>query len=135
MEPVIAIAAATAGWFVLAGASFFNPVVDPIYRSEEGHPAVRSLPQGPATIGKILTAVIIQCVIWAGIYALVRPALSDELWTRGLQFAGIIVGMKIIPRDVDRVLLTTYPTKRMVIEFVVGILCAVPVGVAFAALM
>ena len=135
MSIAIAIGAATGLWFVTAAASFFNPIVDRIYRSEEQHPAVRQLPQSPVTIGKILLAVVVQCVAWAWVYVTVAPGLGEGLVTKGLTFGAILCATKILPRDVDRVLLTTYPPKRLTIELVVGILCAFVVGLTFAWLL
>ena len=128
----LAVGTATVAWFVAAAILFFNKPVDAIYRGEERHPAVRSLPQSPGTIGKIIAAVAVQCVLWAGVFALIAPALPEGFLGRMLAFGGIIVAVKIIPRDVDRLLLTTYPPKRMTIEFIVGIVCAFVVGAAFA---
>ncbi len=131
----IAIGAATGFWFVAAAISFFNPVVDGIYRSEEDHPAVRQLPQGPRTIGKILLAVLVQCIAWAWVFVTVKPALPGSLVGQALVFSGILCATKIMPRDVDRVLLTTYPPKRLIIEIVVGVLCAFVVGFTYAWLL
>ena len=135
MSYIAAIGAASAAWFVTAGAAFFNPIVDKIYRSEEGHPAVRTLPQNPATIGKILLAVAAQVVLWAAVYHWVKDALPASIAMRGATFGGVICLVKIVPRDIDRVLLTTYPPKRLTIEFIVGVLCAFVVGLLFAYLI
>ena len=130
-----AVGAATVAWFVTAGALFFNRPVDALYRSEEEHPAVRALPQGPKTIGRILAAVAVQCLLWAAVYDLVAPALKGGTVSDALTFGLIIVALKIVPRDVDRLLLTTYPKRRMLIEFVIGIVCAFVVGAVFAVLL
>ncbi|MCA9693464.1 MAG: hypothetical protein R3A51_04775 [Nannocystaceae bacterium] len=132
MHITLAIGAATLAWFVIAAILFFNPIVDKLYRSQEGDPAVRALPQGPQTIARILTAVLIQCAAWAYIYTLVAPALPGGPLAKGLLFALIITLVKVLPRDIDRLLLTTYPTLRMSIEFVIGIVCAAVVGLVFA---
>lgn len=129
---LLAIAAATVFWFIAAAVLFFNPIVDKIYRSEESHPAVKVLPQSPATIGKILGAVIVQCVLWAGVYVVVEPALGESFLSQTALFGTLISVVKIIPRDIDRVLLTTYPSKRMTIEVVVGLVCAYLVAGAFS---
>ncbi len=132
MDYLIAIGIATGAWFVAAAILFFNPPVDKLYGSEEGHPAVKVLPKGGATIGKILLAVVVQCALWALVYHWVKDALPEDTISAGLIFGGIISLVKIIPRDIDRILLTTYPSKRMAIEFVVGIICAFVVGFVFA---
>lgn len=135
MNFAIAVGAATGFWFVAAAISFFNPLVDKYYRSEESHPAVKQLPQGPSTIGKILLAVVVQCIAWAWVYVTVAPALGEGVVRRGLLFGAILCATKIMPRDVDRVLLTTYPPRRLTVEVVVGILCAFIVGLTYAWLL
>jgi len=128
----LAIGAASVGWFIAAAALFFNKPVDVLYRGQESHPAVRTLPNTPGTIAKILGAVAAQCVLWALVYGQIAPSLGDDWLTRGLGFAAIIFAVKLVPRDIDRLLLTTYPLRRMGIEFVIGTICALVVGVAFA---
>jgi hypothetical protein len=132
MSFLLAVVLATVAWFIAAAILFFNPIVDKIYNKEEGHPAVRSLPKAPKTIGMILTAVVIQSALWAGVYTLVESALPGSTVVKGLVFGGVLTVTKIIPRDVDRLLLTTYPGVRMTIEFVIGIICALIVGLVFA---
>ena len=128
---VLAVVIATIVWFVVAAILFFNPVVDKIYRTEERHAAVRALPQSAKTIGMILIAIVIQSALWAYVYTMVSPAFSGGKLTKGLLFGFILVLTKIIPRDTDRILLTTYPKKRMTIEFIVGIVCSLVVGIVF----
>jgi len=132
---IIAILAAAVAWFVAAAVLFFNPLTDKVYRSEEKHPAVRSLPQSPKTIGKIFIAVLIQSALWAFVYELVVSSLPGDKLAKGLIFGGVLVLTKIIPRDIDRMLLTTYPKKRMTIEFAVGIICSFVVGIVFGYLV
>lgn len=135
MDFFIAVAAATVAWFIAAGVLFFNPPVANVYGSEEDHPSVKVLPQVPGTMVKILGAVLAQCVLWAGVYVMIKPGLGEDPIMAGLLFSGIIVAVKIIPRDIDRVLLTTYPPKRLTIEFVIGTICAFVVGFIFAYLL
>ncbi len=133
MEDVItSIGLGTVAWFLAAGVLFFNPVVDRLYRTQESHPAVRALPQTPKTIGMIIAAVFVQTLLWAGVYLLIEPALGEGLWTKAMTFAGILIAIKIIPRDIDRVLLTTYPKLRLWIELVIGCICALVTGLVFA---
>ncbi len=132
MNPIIAVLIASVAWFLLAALLFFNPIVDRIYRRQESHVAVRELPQDGGTIARILSAVVLQCALWAWVYLTIADALPGEAMAKGLTFAAIITAVKVIPRDVDRLLLTIYPTLRMAIEFVIGIACAVVVGLAFA---
>lgn len=130
MIPGILIA--TVGWFVLAAILFFNPIVDKLYAAQEGHPSVRQLPKNGATMGKIMLAVLVQCVLWAIVYNNVKEILPPTLSGKVFYFGTLITVMKMIPRDIDRLLLTTYPGKRMLIEFVIGIICAYAVAFVFA---
>ncbi|MCA9704371.1 MAG: hypothetical protein KDK70_00820 [Myxococcales bacterium] len=134
-DTIISIGVGTAAWFLVAGALFFNPLVGRVYRRQEGHPAVRALPPGPGTLGTIIAAVFAQTVLWAGVYLLVEPVLGDTVLDKGLRFGGILVVTKMIPRDIDRLLLTTYPKGRMAIELVIGCVCAAVTGLVFAWLL
>jgi len=128
---ILAILAASVVWFIAAGILFFNPIVDKIYRREESHAAVRALPQSPKTIGMIMAAILVQTSLWAFVYVLVSPAFTGSKLSKGLMFGLILVFIKIIPRDVDRMLLTTYPKIRMQIEFYIGTVCSLIVGIVF----
>lgn len=129
---ITAILIATVGWFVLAAILFFNPIVDKLYASQEGHPSVRQLPKNGATMGKILLAVLVQCILWAVVYDYSKAVLPSDLSGKVIYFGSLIAVMKMIPRDIDRLLLTTYPGKRMFIEFVIGVVCAYVVAFVFA---
>ena len=129
---VLAIVAATGAWFVAAALMFFNPPVDKLYNAEAGHPAVRSLPKVPKTIGMILGAIVVQVVLWAWVFTLIKPVLPPDAPMRGVVFGLVLTATKIVPRDVDRLLLTTYPRRRLSIEAVIGVLCALVVGLVFA---
>ena len=129
---IVGILAATGAWFVAAAVLFFNPPVDRLYNSQASHPAVRSLPKAPKTIGLILAAVFAQCVLWAWVFTLIKPVLPADAPMRGVMFGVVLTVTKIVPRDIDRLLLTTYPTQRMAIEAVIGVICAFVVGFAFA---
>ncbi len=132
---IVAVLVATILWFLVASVLFFNPLVDKIYRSQEGHAGVRTLPQSGKTIGVILLAVVVQSVLWAYVYTLIGSALGGgKLW-KGVTFGLILALTKIIPRDIDRILLTTYPRKRMTIEFIIGIICSFVVGIVFGYLL
>ena len=129
---VLAILISTAAWFITAAILFFNPIVGKIYQSQETDPAVKSLPKVPATMGKILLAILVQCILWALVYSWVEAAMPDDLWSKVLIFGSVITFMKMIPRDIDRLLLTTYPLKRMTIEFIIGVVCSYVVAFVFA---
>jgi len=131
MEIFFAVVYATLAWFIVAAVLFFNPFVDKIYSEGEDHPAVKSLPKSPATIGKILLAVLIQCILWAIVYVWINNALPQNPFFKIVIFGTIISFIKIIPRDIDRILLTTYPIKRMTIEFIIGLICSYVVAFVY----
>ncbi|NJO25558.1 MAG: hypothetical protein HC867_07055 [Bacteroidia bacterium] len=120
---ITAIIVATIGWFITAMVLFFNPLVGKIYASEENHPAVKQLPKNASTMGTIALAVLIQCILWAIVYVWVKDALPASAVTRTFLFGTVLFLTKMIPRDIDRLLLTTYPRKRMFIEFAIGAVC------------
>lgn len=132
---ITAIFTASIVWFILAAILFFNPIVDKKYRSEENKPGVRSLPQTPKTIGKIFVAIFIQVTIWAYVYTVVSQSLPGDKLVKGAVFGLIIAVLKMIPRDIDRLLLTTYPKKRLTIEFIIGVICSFAVGITFGYLL
>lgn len=129
---ITSILISAVAWFVLALALFFNPVVNKLYQSQENFPGVRVLPKTPGTMGKIFLAVVVQCTLWAFVYSVVKDVLPLSVYGRTLWFGSIIAVMKMIPRDIDRLLLTTYPGKRMMIEFIIGVICAYVVAAVFA---
>jgi hypothetical protein len=119
-------------WFVVAALLFFNPIVDKLYRAQERHPAVKLLPKTGATIGKILLAIAVQTTLWVIVFRAIAPALPAAPIPQGLAFGAIVAAIKLVGRDVDRILLTTYPTRRLAIELAIGLVCAAVVGIVFA---
>ncbi|HRY30255.1 MAG TPA: hypothetical protein P5079_09505 [Elusimicrobiota bacterium] len=132
MNVVIAVTVASIIWFVLAGALFFNPLVEPIYNSEENSPAVKKLPKTPKTMGLIMAAILAQTILWALVFKWLSPHLYWPPLSKGLFFGLMLTCMKMVPRDVDRLLLTTYPLKRMAVEFIIGTACSFVIGLTFA---
>ncbi len=128
----MAILTATFAWFLTAGLLFFNPWVDKVYSQSESHPSVKALPKNGQTMLKIILAILVQCILWAAVYDNIKSSLNGDAFTKGLWFGTIISLMKMIPRDIDRALLTTYPPKRMTIEFVNGIVCSYVVAGCFS---
>jgi len=135
MNMSIAVFTAGLAWFVLAAILFFNPMTDRVYTSQESEAGVRALPKSPRTIGMILLAVFIQCILWTMVFLAIAKALPGNGLVKGTAFGGILIATKMIPRDIDRLLLTTYPKKRMLIEFVIGSVCCICVGVVFGMLL
>ena len=129
---IIAIILASLAWFFISSILFFNPIVQKIYNKDNRHPSVKVLSVSIGTVLKIWIAILIQCTLWALVYYCINSALPDSTFREGLIFGGIIIFIKVIPRDIDRLLLSNYPKQRMTIEFLVGIICAFVVGFVFA---
>lgn len=132
---IIAVLTATFAWFVTAAILFFNPWTDRIYNLTAGAPGVRALPKSPQTIVKILAAILVQCILWALLYDILKPALPGTGWLKGLSFGGVLLTFKMIPREIDRLLLSTYPLQRLQIEFWIGAICCFVVGIVFALIL
>jgi len=108
-------------WVVLGSALFFNPLVDPVYqnmyRQPEKYPQARSVPKTPLTLLLILGINILKCSCYAAVYLLVLPSLPVAPVNRGVLFGVILTLTRMIPGDVDRAFLTTYPATPAWIEF------------------
>lgn len=129
---IIAIVGSTLAWFVTAALLFFNPWVDKLYNLTANSAGVRVLPKSPQTIMKILVAIVIQCILWALLYDIIKLALPGTGWMKGISFGGLLLTCKMIPREIDRILLSTYPIQRLKIEFIIGGICCFVVGIVFA---
>lgn len=129
---IIAVLISSLVWFILAAILFFNPIIDKVYSSEEHLPAVKALPKNAKTIGNIYLAVLLQCILWVLVYGGIKACLPISIMGKTLAFGTILVFLKMIPRDIDRLLLTTYPKKRMFIEFLIGVICSYTVALTFA---
>lgn len=75
---------------------------------------------------------MVQCLLWAFIFALVKPVLPEVLLIKGLVFGLILVAVKIFPRFFDMWIQSTYPNKLLIVEFVNGTIGSFIIGVVFA---
>jgi hypothetical protein len=110
-------------WVILGSILFFNPLVDPVYqnmyRQPEKYPQVRSVPKSPGTLALITAINILKCSCFAAVYLLVVPCLPAAPVARGVLFGGVLTVTRMIPGDVDRAFLTTYPATAAWIEFAI----------------
>jgi hypothetical protein len=108
-------------WVVVGSILFFNPLVDPVYqnmyRHPDKYPQARSVPKSPRTLALILAINVLKCSCFAAVYLLVLPCLPAEPASRGVLFGLLLTLTRMIPGDVDRAFLTTYPAKAAWIEF------------------
>ncbi|MCP4543706.1 MAG: hypothetical protein GY832_41865 [Chloroflexi bacterium] len=119
-------------WFIIGGALYMNPLVDKIYKSDDNS-AVREWPNLPKYLGLMFAGgALAQYMLWAFVFALVKSALPGGTFLRGVTFGLVLIAVKIFPRFFDMWIQTTYPNKKLVIEFINGSIGSFVGGVIFA---
>jgi hypothetical protein len=120
-------------WFIVGGALYMNPFVAKIFKDAENAPGLKEWPNVPKYLGLQFTGgVLAQCLLWAFVFALVKPALPEDTLLRGLVFGLILIAVKIYPRFFDMWIQSTYPSKLLAVEFVNGTIGSFIIGVIFA---
>jgi len=120
-------------WFIVGGALYMNPFAAKIYKEAENSPGLKKWPNVPKYLGLQFTGgVLAQCLLWAFVFDLVKPALPEGALLRGIVFGLILIAVKIFPRFFDMWIQTTYPNKLLAIEFVNGTIGSFIIGVIFA---
>lgn len=123
-------------WVILGSILFFNPLVDPVYqemyRQPQKYPQARQVPKSPAALTLILGINVLKCSCFAAVYLIVVGALPTAPVNRGVLFGLILVLTRMIPGDVDRAFLTTYPAKPAWIEFAIFTIGAFFVGMSYS---
>ncbi|MBN1573032.1 MAG: hypothetical protein JW984_07550 [Deltaproteobacteria bacterium] len=123
--------ASVASFFVL-GFLYGNPAVAKIYKNAEGSPALKKWESNPKYIFMQYVGMLIQCLLWALVFAFVRSALPAATICAGLVFGLIIMVMKIFPRLFDMWIQTYYPGKLLATEFINGSIGGFLVGIVLA---
>ena len=119
-------------WFIVGGALYMNPFVAKIYQAAENSPALKKWPSVPRYIGLQYVGILAQCLLWAFIFVLVKPALPGEVLIKGLLFGFILLAIKIFPRFYDTWIQSTYPNKLLAVEFINGTIGSFIIGLVFA---
>jgi len=119
-------------WFVFGGALYMNPFVAKIYKDAENSPALKKWPSVQKYISLQYVGILVQCLLWAFVFALVKLALPEGILTKGIVFGFILVAVKIFPRFFDMWIQSTYPNKLLAVEFVNGTIGSFVIGVVFA---
>ncbi len=123
---------ASVAWFVIGGALYMNPLTDKIYKSADNS-AVKEWPNLPKYLGLMFAGgALAQYILWAFVFALVKPALPGGTLLQGVVFGLVLIAVKIFPRFFDMWIQTTYPNKKLVIEFINGSIGSFVGGVIFA---
>ncbi|MBI5037038.1 DUF1761 family protein [Candidatus Micrarchaeota archaeon] len=119
-------------WFVVGGALYMNPFVAGIYKNAENSPALKKWKDTKQYIGLQYVGILLQCLLWAFVFALIKDALPGPALFKGLWFGAILVALKIIPRFYDMWIQTNYPNKLLAIEFVNGFIGSFVIGLVLA---
>jgi len=119
-------------WFIVGGALYMNPFVAKIYKGAENSPALKKWPSVPKYIGLQYVGILAQCLLFAFVFALTKPALPEGILIKGIVFGLILVAVKIFPRFFDMWIQSTYPNKLLAVEFVNGTIGSFVIGMVFA---
>ena len=120
-------------WFIVGGALYMNPFVAKIFKDAENSPALKKWPNVPKYLGlQFIGGALAQCLLWAFVFALVKPALPEGTWLKGVAFGLIVVAVKIYPRFFDMWIQSTYPNRLLAVELVNGTIGSFIIGVIFA---
>jgi len=123
---------ASISWFIVGGALYMNPFVAKIYKGAENSPALKKWPSIPKYLGLTYVGVFAQCLLWAFVFALIKPVLPDGVLMKSLIFGFILIAVKIFPRFFDMWIQSTYPNKLLAVEFVNGTIGSFVIGMVFA---
>ena len=119
-------------WFLAGGVLYMNPLVAGFYREAADHPGVRRWASVPKYLLLQFGAILVQAVLWAFVYGLIRSALPQGVWAAGLTFGGILTVTKILPRLFNMAIQTTYPGKLLAVELVNGTIGSLVIGIVLA---
>jgi predicted membrane-bound spermidine synthase len=123
---------ASIAWFIVGGALYMNPLIAKIYKDAEDSPALKKWPSVPRYISLQYIGILAQCLLWAFVFALVKPVLPGGLLVKGIVFGLVLTAVKIFPRFFDMWIQSTYPNKLLGVEFINGTIGSFVIGVVFA---
>jgi len=132
MQTILGGFIASVVWFVVGGILYMNPFVAKIYKGAENSPALKKWPSVPKYIGLQYVGILAQCLLWAFVFVLVKPALPDGILMKSLIFGLILIAVKIFPRFFDMWIQSTYSNKLLAVEFVNGTIGSFVIGVVFS---
>lgn len=131
-QTIFAGISASAAWFIIGGILYMNPFAAGIYKNAESAPALKKWRSAPKYITLQYVGILAQCLLWAFVFALVKPVLPKEGLMKGLVFALILIVSKIFPRFFDMWIQSTYPNRLLAIEFINGTIGSFVIGMTFA---
>lgn len=119
-------------WFIVGSVLYLNPFVAKIYKNAEGSPALKRWPSIPKYIALQYAGILVQCLLWAFVFALIKSVLPGGVLMKGLVFGLILIVVKIFPRFFDMWIQSTYPNKLLAVEFVNGTIGSIVIGAVFS---
>lgn len=126
---LLATGATIVVWFVLAGALYENPITKSVLAGEREHPGVRRwASQTRMLVLQLAFGVGVPSLVFAGAYALVRPALPTATWAAATTFGALLIGLRVLPRLADMALLSTYPRRHLVVDTVNGVVTSLAIA-------
>lgn len=133
LDVLIAAGASGLAWFVLAGALYENPITKKILAPEAEHPGVRRWSaMRQMLILQLLFGVGLPSVAFAAVFWGFRSALPAEPWAAAGAFTLVLVALRLIPRGADMALLSTYPTRHLLVDGVNGAITSFAVAATLA---
>ena len=111
---------ASVAFFIAGSALYMNPYIAGIYNKYKDHRSMKKWPTRGKYLGSMYGFILVQCLIFAFVYAFVAPVFPEGLLLQTIYFGLILTGIKIVPRALDMFMQTCYPNKLLLIEFING---------------
>lgn len=120
-------------WFIVGGILYMNPIVAKIYKKLENSPELKKWKDTKKyLINMYIFGILIQCLLFAFVYSLIKPILPGSLVLNTIFFGLILVAVKIFPRLFDMWMQSTYPNKLLAVEFVNGTIGSFVIAIVLA---
>ena len=120
-------------WFFAGFVLYMNPVVAKSYKKfENAHGLKKWTNVTKYLVNMYVLGILIPSLLFAFVYALVKPALPGGILPKALLFGLILVAVKIFPRFADMYMQTAYPNKLLAVEFINGTICSFVIALIFA---
>lgn len=118
-------------WAVLGGLLYMNPLVGGYFSEFEGSSGVKVWDDTAEYLIYMHLGGLVEVLIYAIVFAMVRTALPTRRLFRGLAFSLILVVMMVLPRFFTMWIQSTYPDPLLVIDLVNGVIMSVGLGLVF----
>jgi len=118
---LLAALASSVVWFIAGSILYMNPWVSKIYEKARNLPGMKKWSSnGKFLINMFFMGMLFQCLLFALVYSLIKPVLPGTVPLNTAFFGLIMIALKIFPRWADMWLLTSYPDKLLITEFING---------------